>query len=171
MADDWERLAGAIRASRTRLRLTQKELAAAAGVAHNTIKNLESGHFPYATRPRKLPDVAHALGWTPGSVDAVLAGGDPTVSEPEPQRQVRDVTLPEGMPERVREAIQGGAVVEAKVLEMPGERPGMRMVTLLMRDEDAVVDPEEVRANLAKWDRLQREAQRITIDADGTSGN
>lgn len=165
MADDWERLARAIRASRTRLRLTQKELAEQAGVAQNTIKNLEAGRF-YATRPRKLPDVARALGWTPRSADDVLAGGEPTQAEPDKPR--RGVALPDGLPERVREALQGIAV-EAKVLEMPGDQPGMRMVTVLMRDDDVEPDPEAVRANLAKWDRLQREAQRITLDADETS--
>lgn len=60
--------------------MTQGDLAQAAGMAMRTIGNYERGREPEGDLG--IPDgyyvVAGVIGWTTESVDAVLAGGDPT---------------------------------------------------------------------------------------------
>lgn len=79
----WGRLGVAIRRQRKRLGMTQADLAQAAGVAMRTIGNYERGREPGGLG---IPDgyyvVAGVVGWTAESVDAILAGGEPTPTAP-----------------------------------------------------------------------------------------
>jgi hypothetical protein len=55
-------------------------LAAAVGISERTIGNLERGQSVSSTT---LAAIENRLGWTPGSADDVLAGGEPSlVGEP-----------------------------------------------------------------------------------------
>jgi len=76
MSRDWARLADVVKAARTSKGLTQVTLAEAAGVSEATVQNLEAGG-DRRRLPSSLPKVERALGWRPGSGEAVLAGGDP----------------------------------------------------------------------------------------------
>ncbi len=82
----WRRLSELIRSQRGRLGWTQAELAQRAGVSTKSVATAESGNPPTRTPPT-LNRVARALGWADGSIDAVLAGGEPitvTASGPAP---------------------------------------------------------------------------------------
>lgn len=78
----WTRLAAAVQARRNELMLSQAELAAKAGISESTVRSIENERrdgYRFST----LRDLSTALGWTPLSVDRVLAGGDPEpVDEP-----------------------------------------------------------------------------------------
>jgi DNA-binding XRE family transcriptional regulator len=74
--DAWRRLADEIRSARDARGLTQAQLAAEAGVGTRTLQDLEAG-IPRGRMPRLLPRIERSLGWRPGSVRTVLAGGDP----------------------------------------------------------------------------------------------
>lgn len=77
MADEpWKRLAKAVRRRRDGLGLTQVQLANKADVSEPTIRTLERGEKESYRRPT-LRAVELALDWMPGSVDAVLDGGEP----------------------------------------------------------------------------------------------
>lgn len=78
MSDDetWERLAERIRERRLELGLTQTQLARDAQASDRTIGALEraeQARYHAAT----LRSVAVALGWTPDSVERILAGDEP----------------------------------------------------------------------------------------------
>lgn len=73
---DWTRLADYVRAARTALGLTQRELAAKAGIGFTTVQLLESA-APRTRLPDTIPAVEAALGWAPGSARSVLLGGEP----------------------------------------------------------------------------------------------
>jgi transcriptional regulator with XRE-family HTH domain len=82
--DDVERLGEYIAAARTRLRLTQQQLAEQLDVSVKTVNNLEKGRTG-PPRPGTRSKLEDTLGWTTGSVRAVLAGGEPTVTEENPR--------------------------------------------------------------------------------------
>jgi len=80
-AANLKRLGAAIRARRAELDgATQAELSRAAGISETTWNIAERG---MAVSARSRQRIARALGWTPGSVDVVLDGGDPTLAEPD----------------------------------------------------------------------------------------
>lgn len=80
-----ERISGA----RARLRLTQQELADRIGVSVKTVNNLEAGRTG-PPRPANRALLEDALGWAPGSVRAILDGGEPTVTATNPQPAVEN---------------------------------------------------------------------------------
>lgn len=159
MSLDWERLAKAIKRAREEHRMTQKALAAAAGVSESTIQNLESGRS-YSRRPDSLPYVEGALHWAPGSIGTVLAGGDPTPTPEEPAPESEELAggqgrWAEGLTLRVIQEMTEGQVLDSQVLDLT--RPGStsRMVVVLKRGETSAT-PDEIREDLEEWSRVQR---------------
>lgn len=76
MTGDWQRLADHVISRRTHQDYdTQELLAAAAGVALKTVGRLERGE---SVSNSTLSKIERALSWAPGSMRAILAGGDPT---------------------------------------------------------------------------------------------
>jgi transcriptional regulator with XRE-family HTH domain len=72
----WDALATAIAQRRKVLRYSQLELAKEADVSRATVQKLESATGPGTTR-KVLTAIEQALNWLPGSIDAILAGGEP----------------------------------------------------------------------------------------------
>lgn len=77
---DWARLTAEIAARRAVLGLTQREAAARVPLSLSRWNVLEKGR---ATGFRKgtLIGVSRALGWTDGSAEVVLQGGDPVIAQ------------------------------------------------------------------------------------------
>lgn len=73
----WRRLGRALRESRERLGLSQRDLAIQAGVSTGAVQSAEAGTVPKSRMPQTLAPIARALGWPAGGVDAVLVGGEP----------------------------------------------------------------------------------------------
>lgn len=94
-AGDWTRLGDAIRRRRVSLRMTQEQLAEAANVSVNTIRNLEQGK---RARQLTLPPINAALGWVEDSYILVLDGGVPVVEDPpEPADDALHLPRPAGV--------------------------------------------------------------------------
>lgn len=184
MSTDWARLAKAIQQARESrrmpggLRMTQTQLAEAAGVSEGTIQNLENPDRTYTRRPPTLAAVERVL-WKPGSVDAVLAGGDP-VPLPDDDSAERDdasaagpaVRRTERLPLRVQHELDGGVVVDTDVIDLG--RSGMKMVVVITRDSDEdLPDDEQLREDYREWSRVQRALRGIVAPtvADGQSGS
>ena len=75
MTDDLKQLGEAIAARREELDLTQAELADLTGLHRVTIGRLEKGAGKARPTRATAQALERALGWLPGSVDAVLDGG------------------------------------------------------------------------------------------------
>jgi hypothetical protein len=76
MTSPHERLDAAIEDRRLDLEMSWTEVAETARIAAVTLRNIRRGrNQPSALNKRRLEN---ALRWTPGSVDAILAGGEPT---------------------------------------------------------------------------------------------
>lgn len=92
MADDWERLADRLTARRGELHLTQDEVVALSGLSIYTVWRAEQGQA--RLRPKSRRAYEPVLGWAAGSIDEVLAGGEPTVlpdEDPMPRDVIPDV--------------------------------------------------------------------------------
>lgn len=76
---DWKRLGETILKRRESLRLTQADVQARGGPSLKTQSLVERGVVESIKRQTKSA-YEHALGWTRGSVDDVLAGGHPTLA-------------------------------------------------------------------------------------------
>lgn len=84
---DWQRLAQHITNRRNALGLTQAQVAAAGGPSVATMRLVE-GALQTSYRGSVLGRLEAALQWQPGSIDRILAGGDPTPirpADPDPQ--------------------------------------------------------------------------------------
>lgn len=76
MADDWDRLGAHVKDRRDELGLTQAQVQERGGPSPASIRTLESGRAKSMSRSKRR-DLERALEWRPGSVDEVLAGGEP----------------------------------------------------------------------------------------------
>lgn len=74
---DWRRLATQIARRRRELGMTQREVQEAGGPSVATLRNLEAGTQD-SYQGVVLGRLEQALRWRVGSVEATLAGGDPT---------------------------------------------------------------------------------------------
>ena len=89
MAKDWDAVASAIRARMTEIDMTQADLAARAGVALMTVRELQQNLTPRRRNPRTLSAVSEALGWPADQLARILDGqgavdvdrDDPVLSE------------------------------------------------------------------------------------------
>lgn len=71
--DAWARVAEAVEARMHESGLTQKQ----AGVSPLTLRRLVKEHQPIVRREARAA-LCEALGWTPDSIDKILAGDEPT---------------------------------------------------------------------------------------------
>ncbi len=76
--EDWRRLADYVVARRVELGMRDRRaLAAATGITDRTLGKLENGQRVSAST---LAVIENELGWAPGSVRHVLAGGEPSLT-------------------------------------------------------------------------------------------
>lgn len=90
---DWDRLAQYVIAQRTALDMTQVELAQASGLSLDRVSAVE-GRRARSLRPRTIRSLEIGLEWENGSVQAILAGGTPTVRVPVGTVEQLDPELP-----------------------------------------------------------------------------
>lgn len=77
----WERLGAKVTAERVRRGYRSiNAFAEASGLSSSTLDNLEN-HRKTSYTPSTLSLLEHALGWRTGSVELVLAGGEPEVED------------------------------------------------------------------------------------------
>lgn len=129
----WERLGQRIRNERQRQGLSRLELAAMAGVSPKSVQSAESGAVPKGRRPYTLDAIERALGWTTGSTDAVLGGGEPERAHNDVHRVV---VLVEDLAEAVRSVVDppAGADVAARA------RTARRLMAQLALELDEITD-------------------------------
>jgi transcriptional regulator with XRE-family HTH domain len=77
MEKDWDAVAAAISSRLSELDMTQAELAARAGVALMTVRELQHNLKPRRRSPRTLSAVSEALGWPGDQLTRILNGERP----------------------------------------------------------------------------------------------
>lgn len=177
MEQDWGRLGRAVMEARKAAGLSQIELADAAGLSRSAVQSIERGR-PFGSPQLSHRSVAQVLGWTPDSVAVVLGGGEPVRSAPAAEAFGPTVSVAAGvepvdellddLTERVRAALLGGTVADADAIGLGDEPDDGEVVLIWKRGERPDVTPEQLRADLKKWARLQRVAREILADDEST---
>ncbi|WP_328339457.1 helix-turn-helix domain-containing protein [Micromonospora sp. NBC_00421] len=101
-----ERLANLIRTRRLERGLSASKAAQAAGIDRATWSNAETG--ARRTAEHNYAGIERALGWQPGSIDAILAGGEPTTEPADPvilDEEIHLVRTDPQLTEEMRERI------------------------------------------------------------------
>ncbi|MGW3594946.1 hypothetical protein [Streptomyces sp. NPDC005167] len=106
---DLERLAAVVQKRRTERKLGIEPAAKLAGMSKDTWKRVEAG---LKVRDTSYTGIEQALNWAVGSCTDVLAGGDPTISEPSEQLAGAHVAqVPASvLAQAVGDAVQSAAV-------------------------------------------------------------
>lgn len=171
MDKQWDRVARAVVEARHRLvgsdgkPMTQPELATLAGISLGAVQMLEDETHTYRRWPAAASAVERVL-WEPGSVKALLRGGEPTwkqTATPEPA-----VGNLDHLPLRVRGELTDGEVVDTDVIDLSAG--GMKLVVVVTRDADAEsADDDQMRRGLREWARIQRQLRSIGAGGDNAS--
>ena len=167
MDPDWTRLGKALQAARRApsIGLTQEEMAVALGVGRSVIQLIEGGK-EYKKPTPAMRTYAARVGWAEGSVERVLAGGDPILTgqlETEPpakadQEAPAESAADAGLPLRiVHELKTRGDLLDTAVIPL-GD--GASMVVVVKGKPGA--SQEEIARNLEAW----REAQGQLMELD-----
>lgn len=85
----WDAAAAAINERLPELRMTQQDLANAAGVSLTTVRDLIHNRGPRRRSPRTLAAISSALDWPAGKLDAIARG----LEEPESTLEERVAKL------------------------------------------------------------------------------
>jgi len=169
MNPDWTHLAGAVKAARKSMGLTQIELGERAGVQRSIVQRIERGAgFTRVTSTLRLIEIA--VGWKPGSVEEVLAGGDPTgfgvadkASQPETTASLPAAS--DGLPLRIAEALTKGTTLDTTIVSLG---PNADMVVVVKGKPTAT--PEQLRAELEAWERREGHLERLGLTEGGQLG-
>ncbi|RAJ54920.1 helix-turn-helix protein [Streptomyces sp. KhCrAH-43] len=162
MSRDWVRLGHAIEAARDAKGMTQVALAEAADVSESTIQNLEAGK-ERVRQPPSVKKVEAALGWAPGSADAVLTGGEPTPLSADSNSDAPQAGDQTGLPLRIIQELSDGPLLDTTVLPLSGDS---RMVIVVRGTPDA--SPEQIRRDLLAWAKAQSVLQELDHDGDSS---
>lgn len=156
MGRDWKRLARAIEGARIAGNLTQVALAQKAGVSESTIQNLEAAKEGKRV-PASLHKVERALGWTSGSGERILDGGDPETAE-------ESAPPPPGLPLRIVQELEDGPLLDTTVLDLTPLGSSARMIVVVKGAPGA--SPEQIRNDLLAWARTQERLESLTSRDD-----
>ncbi|MEU1805872.1 helix-turn-helix transcriptional regulator [Streptomyces sp. NPDC019937] len=175
MERDWARLGAALKAAREARGLSQAELGERIGVKRGAMRNIERGLFSKVTHT--VRSYAREVGWDTGSIDAVLAGGDPTPAETAPEAPDERAALniasglsietahAEELPLRIQAALSDGPLLDSLVINLPGdddENPDAQMVIVVKGRPG--VGPEQVRRALERWEQMEARIRRLKDD-------
>lgn len=118
MADDWQRVGRAIAQRIATLSLSKAEVIRRSGVSDKTLTGYIDGQP--IVRADKRRQLCEALGWTPDSIDALLAGGDPVLAggDDDELAQLRAEIA------ELRAIVELVPEMQRQLEELRGKRPG-----------------------------------------------
>lgn len=130
MSRDWARLGEKLTAARVAHRMEQQDIGARIGVKRGALYNIETGKIRKVT-PTVLA-YAKLVGWTEGSVELVLDGGEPVEHEVGAETAP---TPPSDLSVRVQKSLREGPLIDARVAEVTTPAGRVR-ATIVIRGED-----------------------------------
>jgi hypothetical protein len=125
---DWQRLGKLVIARRINLGHRRREDLAAAvdGISMRTLGDIETGKRE-RYHPNTVAALENALLWTPGSVDTILEGGDPT------ERPATGILTP---PKAVVRAANDDALIRVMGDDRISDRDKMRIAKILIDERE-----------------------------------
>ncbi|MFD6113664.1 helix-turn-helix domain-containing protein [Streptomyces yangpuensis] len=148
MDRDWARLGKALQAARKASGVTQEQLADELGVGRSVIQLIERGkEFSKPSQTQRA--FARRVGWTDGSIEAVLAGGEPSAREHDSATPsaAQEARAESRLPLRiVDELADDGALLDTTVVPLGDDA---RMVVVVKGKPGA--SAAELRRDLEAW--------------------
>lgn len=141
-------------------------------VSRATIQAIERGDsFKKITHTHRA--IAAHFGWDPGSIEATLAGGEPSPAEASadtaPPAFNGVASAPEDLPLRIKAALADGPLVDAAVIALPtedgDEDPDAQMVVIVRGRRGA--SDEQLRRAMLQWERTEASLRRPEGGAKG----
>lgn len=169
MERDWVRLGKKLREARRSMDMSQADVATAAGITRTSVQTIERGEE--RSKPTGAQrSYARYVNWTDDSIDAVLAGGEPTLAtsgaelpEPPPVAEVQEFPL------RIVEALKGdGPLLDAQVLDLSLMGTEAEMI-VVVRGKHANVSKDEIRKALRAWEAAQPKLRDLGNEGDDPS--
>ncbi|MEY9937355.1 helix-turn-helix domain-containing protein [Streptacidiphilus sp. MAP5-3] len=157
----WPALATAIAARREAIPLTQDELAEAMNVGRSTVQKLENPRTTYTKIQPIHREVAYQLGWTRGSIEQVLEGGEPTLradEAPSPSA-TQSASMPSGTPQRIRRALTGGEVIDTELIPIDDDSDSG--LVMMIKQGDRELPEDKMDLIMHRWVRLTRIARDL----------
>lgn len=157
----WPALATAIAARREAIPLTQDELAEAMNVGRSTVQKLENPRTTYTKIQPIHREVAYQLGWTRGSIEQVLAGGEPTLRADEvaAASAAPGASMPSGTPQRIRRALTGGEAIDTELI--PIDEDSDSGLVMMIKQGDKELAEDKMDQVMRRWVRLTRIARDL----------
>lgn len=155
---DWTRLGKALRDARRAapVSLTQEEMAEAIGVGRSVIQLIEAGN-EYKKPTPSVRAYAARVGWEEGSIERVLAGGDPQMKGATPQAPAADVPSETGLPLRIVHELKGrGDLLDTAVIPLGDDAS---MVVVVKGKPGASI--EEIERSLEAWRAAQGQLMEL----------
>jgi transcriptional regulator with XRE-family HTH domain len=163
MDGDWLRLGKAVQKARNGMGLSQIALGELAGVKRTAIQTIERGHT-FLRITSTLRDVEHALGWGRGSVEIILAGGEPLApgepGELDSNGRLRSDAYG-GLPLRMTQALIQGTTLDTMIVPLT---PNVEMVVVVKGKPNAT--PEQLQLALLAWEEQRGHLGRLTKPQD-----
>lgn len=156
MSKDWARLGAAVTSARRTAGMSQQELAERIGTGRSSVQSIERGH-EFAKITGTMRSVARELGWADGSIESVLAGGDPVPADTAPTPP--SAGTGQDLPLRIVQELSEGQLLDTTVLDLTPAGSSARMIVVVKGRPDA--SPEEIRRDLLAWRKMQRRLQNI----------
>lgn len=143
--------------------LRQEDVATRIGVSLNPVQTIERGSSKRVTTTIRA--YASLVRWAPGSVEAVLDGGEPTVEEP---AAPDSASLPSDLPLRIVQELREGPLLEATVIDLGEPGSSGRAIVIVRGQPDAT--QEQVVADLKAWARKDLKLRNIRPPEDNGDG-
>lgn len=166
MEPDWVRLGRELAGARKRVGLTQKALAEQIHVSRTPIQAIERGE-EFDKPTGTMRSFAHIVGWAEGSIERVLAGGDPILLSDENPLAGRSTPAgADDLPLRITGELGEGPLLDTTVLDLTPYGSNARMIVVVRGTPDA--SPDEIRRDLLAWRRAQRDLRDLGDESGRT---
>ncbi|WP_328439312.1 helix-turn-helix domain-containing protein [Streptomyces sp. NBC_00444] len=144
MARDWAHLGEKLRDGRIARGKEQQEVAAEIGVKRGAVRNIEIGNVSKVTPT--IRSYAKLVGWSDRSVEEVLDGGEPTMTDAESARAQGETGSGEQLSTsdlslEVQESLRRGPLLQSRVQEVTTPAGRVR-ATIVLRGEDGLSQEE-----------------------------
>lgn len=175
-AENWRSLGAKLRARREDLRMSQEAVGQQIGVQRNSLRRIENGMISRVSATVRA--YARLVGWTDDSVEAVLAGGEPTLrgdaTDLHGSASPQAATAPDlagavaralmsRLPARIVQEIVDGQVVEHDVLDLRPDGSSALMTLVVERSPDTPT--VQVQEDLRHWSDVQRQLRKLLREA------
>lgn len=168
MDRDWTRLGKALGDARKSpaIALTQEQMADEIGVGRSVIQLIEAGNR-YKKPTPSVRAYAARVGWADGSIEAVLAGGEPTLKGAPAPATEAGPPADAGLPLRIVHELKGkGDLLDTAVIPL-GEDASM--VVVVKGKPGASI--EEIERSLEAWRKAQGQLLEIDYRDDATDAS